>query len=80
MEKNEMWHGTFEEYCRLYDVASRHMKAKFPHLKIGGFASCGVGGWKTASFRITDETRAFEEAAFPSVLPPWSFIVAELSP
>ena len=41
-EKNEMWHGTFEEYCRLYDVASKHLKAKFPHLKIGGFASCGV--------------------------------------
>ena len=41
-EKNEMWHGTFEEYCRLYDVTSRHLKAKFPHLKIGGFASCGV--------------------------------------
>ena len=44
VEKNEMWHGTFEEYCRLYDVASRHLKAKFPHLKIGGYASCGVGG------------------------------------
>ena len=42
-EKNEMWHGTFEEYCRLYDVASKYLKAKFPHLKIGGFASCGVG-------------------------------------
>ena len=41
-EKNEMWHGTFEEYCRLYDVAARHLKAKFPHLKFGGFASCGV--------------------------------------
>ena len=48
-EKNEMWHGTFEEYCRLYDVASKHLKAKFPHLKIGGYASCGAGwiiGWK----------------------------------
>ena len=42
-EKNECWHGTFEEYCRLYDVASKHLKAAFPHLKIGGFASCGVG-------------------------------------
>ena len=41
-EKNEMWHGTFEEYCRFYDVAARHLKGKFPHLKIGGFASCGV--------------------------------------
>ena len=43
IEKNEMWHGTFEEYCRLYDVASKHLKSKFPHLRIGGFASCGVG-------------------------------------
>ena len=42
-EKNEMWHGTFEEYCRLYDVASKHLKAAFPHLRIGGYASCGVG-------------------------------------
>ena len=41
-EKNEMWHGTFEEYCRFYDIAARHLKGKFPHLKIGGFASCGV--------------------------------------
>ena len=43
VEKNECWHGTFDEYCRLYDVASKHLKAAFPHLKIGGFASCGVG-------------------------------------
>ena len=42
-ERNEMWHGAFEEYCRLYDVASKHLKAAFPHLEIGGFASCGVG-------------------------------------
>ena len=42
-EKNEMWHGTFEEYCRLYDIASKHLKAAFPHLKIGGYGSCGVG-------------------------------------
>ena len=42
-EKNEMWHGTFEEYCRLYDIASKHLKTAFPHLKIGGYGSCGVG-------------------------------------
>ena len=42
-ERNECWHGTFEEYCRLYDVASKHLKAAFPHLKIGGYGSCGVG-------------------------------------
>ncbi len=42
-EKNEMWHGTFEEYCDFYEVASKHLKAQFPHLMIGGYASCGVG-------------------------------------
>ena len=42
-ERNEMWHGSFEEYCRLYDAASKHLKAAFPHLRIGGYASCGVG-------------------------------------
>ena len=48
-ERNEMWHGSFEQYCQLYGVASKHLKAQFPHLKIGGYASCGAGwliGWK----------------------------------
>jgi hypothetical protein len=48
-ELNQMWHGSFEEYCRLYDVASRHLKAAFPHLAIGGYGSCGVmwiNSWK----------------------------------
>ena len=37
-----MWSGTFEEFCRLYDVASKHLKGCFPHLKIGGYASSGL--------------------------------------
>ena len=48
-EKNQMWHGSFEEYCRLYEVASKHLKSCFPHLKIGGYGSCGVmwlNAWK----------------------------------
>lgn len=36
-----MWCGTPEEYYRLYDVTAKHLKACFPHLKIGGYASCG---------------------------------------
>ena len=40
-EENQMWTGTPEEYYRLYDVASKYLKGKFPHLKIGGYASCG---------------------------------------
>ena len=38
---NPMWKGTMEEYFELYEVASCHLKTCFPHLKIGGYASCG---------------------------------------
>ena len=47
-EQNEAWHGEFADYCRLYEVAAKHLKTSFPHLKIGGPASCGVAyltGW-----------------------------------
>ena len=39
--ENQMWWGTKEEYFELYDITAKHLKARFPHLKIGGFASCG---------------------------------------
>jgi len=40
-DTNQMWTGTWDEYCRLYETAAKHLKAKFPHLKIGGYGSCG---------------------------------------
>ena len=36
-----MWTGSFPEFCRLYEVASKHLKEKFPHLMIGGYGSSG---------------------------------------
>ena len=36
-----MWNGTPEEFYELYTVAATHLKNRFPHLKIGGYASCG---------------------------------------
>ena len=48
IEKNAMWKAPFEEYIRLYAVASKHLKEKFPHLKIGGYASCGFYGVASA--------------------------------
>ena len=33
--------GTPEEYYRLYDVAAKHLKARFPDIKIGGYAAIG---------------------------------------
>ena len=39
--ENNGWAGTKEEYYELYDVTARHLKKCFPHLMIGGYASCG---------------------------------------
>ena len=41
MMKNQMWRGSQKQYFELYRVASRYLKDRFPHLKIGGYASCG---------------------------------------
>ena len=39
--ENPMWKGTMEEFFTLYEVTANHLKGCFPHLKIGGYASCG---------------------------------------
>ena len=41
LEVNQMWLGTKEEFFELYDITAKHLKSRFPHLKIGGYASCG---------------------------------------
>ena len=41
VKDNVMWKGSMEDYFRLYEVTSKHLKQKFPHLKIGGYGSCG---------------------------------------
>lgn len=41
-ENPPMWTGTQEQYFALYDVTAKHLKHCFPHLKIGGYASCGL--------------------------------------
>ena len=38
-----MWKGTPEEYFRLYEITSKHLKSVFgDRIKVGGYASCGV--------------------------------------
>ena len=39
--ENVFWHGTPEEFYRLYDVSATYLKNRFPDLKIGGYGSCG---------------------------------------
>ena len=48
-ENSSMWTGTKEQYFELYTITAKHLKACFPHLKIGGYASCGF-------YAITRET------------------------
>ena len=38
---SQMWNGTAEDYYRLYDVSAKHLKKRFPNIKIGGYAAIG---------------------------------------
>ena len=40
-ELNQMWTGTWNEFCRFYETSAKYLKKKFPALKIGGYGSCG---------------------------------------
>jgi hypothetical protein len=40
-----MWRGTDVEFFRLYETASKHLKACFGNaIRVGGYASCGLDG------------------------------------
>lgn len=54
---NHFWVGSDEEFFRLYDVAAKYLKRKFPDLKIGGYGSCG--------FYALTKTNAINTGATP---------------
>lgn len=58
-----MWCGTDEEYYELYDVAAKHLKSCFPHLKIGGYASCGF-------YAVAPQVKVDPETNLPGTIPP----------
>ena len=39
------WGGTVTNFFEFYEVAAKHLKGTFPHLKIGGPALCGREDW-----------------------------------
>ena len=39
------WGGTKAQFFNFYEIAAKHLKSKFPNLKIGGPASCGNEHW-----------------------------------
>ena len=51
---SQLWNGTPEEYYRLYDITSKKLKARFPDIKVGGYASISV----SAGYKEIPETRA----------------------
>lgn len=63
VQEKMMWCGTPEEYYELYDVTSKHLKSRFPHLKIGGYASCGF-------YAIAPKTDIIPETNLPGTVPP----------
>ena len=40
-ETSSGWMGTWDQYLEFYRIASCHLKAKFPDLRIGGYAASG---------------------------------------
>ena len=50
---NPMWRGTPEQFFELYDISANYLKKRFPHLKIGGYASCGFYALSDADFSET---------------------------
>ena len=50
-EKNKrLWQGTEDEFVDLFVTASKHLKKRFPHLKIGGPGSAGDEEWMERFF------------------------------
>ena len=49
-EGKAMFDAPFEEYMRLYGTVAPYLKKKFPHLKIGGYGSCGFYAGVDAEF------------------------------
>ncbi len=63
VQEKMMWCGTDEEYYRLYDVTAKHLKSCFPHLKIGGYASCGF-------YAIAPKVKIDPDTNLPGTIPP----------
>jgi len=46
----QQWDGTPEDYYRLYAVAAKAIKGRFPKVKVGGPAACNPGRFKGDQF------------------------------
>ena len=64
---NPLWGASFEEYMKMYGVVAPYLKEKFPHLKIGGYGSCGfyagVGAKQVKAANSSPRLEHFGECA-----------------
>ena len=60
ISENQMWKGTKEEFFEFYKTASKHLKKCFPHLKIGGYGSCGFYDIKKSYIANAKSSPRFE--------------------
>ena len=64
---NGQFYAPFSEYIRLYGTVAPYLKSKFPHLKIGGYSSCGfyagVGSDHVPAANCSPNTLLFVELA-----------------
>lgn len=56
--RNQCWFGTKEQFYELYGTASKYLKSRFPHLKIGGYGSCGFYALVPGSLDVNAGTRS----------------------
>lgn len=70
------WHGTPEEYDKLYDYAADGLKRALPEGKIGGPASTGPAGEKAAKFlqQFLEHCASGKNAATGKIGAPLDFI------
>jgi len=65
--RNAMWGAPWKTYCDFYGTAAPYLKKRFPHLKIGGYASCGfyagVGSEQVKAANSSPRTEYFVECA-----------------
>lgn len=55
--KAPLWGGTDKEYFELYEITAKHLKARFPDIKIGGYSCSGLYGI------IPEDIRVFNTAS-----------------
>lgn len=49
----QMWNSSMEEYCRLYEITAKKIKARFPNVKVGGpVLACVRPGENDANARL----------------------------